>query len=155
VTNEFLQVPEWPGVWAVGDCALVPDLLQPGKSCPPTAQYATRQAVVLAENIAASLRGRPLRPLRFAIIGLLATIGRRTGVAEIRGFQFSGFVAWWLWRGIYLAKLPGFQKKARVALDWMLDVIFSKDLVQLPILRAPTMSEAEAPPAPAPSKEGS
>lgn len=155
VTNEFLQVPEWPEVWAVGDCALVPDLLRPGKSCPPTAQYATRQAVVLAENIVASLRGRPLRPLRFAIIGLLATIGRRTGVAEIRGFQFSGFVAWWLWRGIYLAKLPGFQKKARVALDWMLDLIFSKDLVQLPILRAPTMSEAETAPAPAPSKESS
>ena len=147
VTNEFLQVPDWDGVWALGDCALVPDVLQPGKSCPPTAQHATRQAATLAGNVAASLAGRPLRPFRFRIIGLLATIGRRTGVAEIRGVQFSGFVAWWLWRGIYLAKLPGFQKKVRVALDWALDLIFSKDLVQLPILRAPTLSEPEAAPA--------
>jgi NADH:quinone reductase (non-electrogenic) len=146
VTNEFLQVPEWAGVWALGDCALVPDVLQPGKPCPPTAQHATRQAAVLAGNIVASMRGEPLRPFRFRVIGLLATIGRRTGVAEIRGIQFSGFVAWWLWRGIYLAKLPGIQKKARVALDRVLDLIFSKDLVQLPILRAPTISEAEAAP---------
>jgi membrane protease YdiL (CAAX protease family) len=64
-------------------------------------------------------------------------------VAEIFGLHFSGIIAWWLWRAIYLSKLPGLQKKARVALDWTLDLIFSKDLVQLPTLRSPTMSEAE------------
>jgi Transaldolase/Fructose-6-phosphate aldolase/NDH2 C-terminal domain len=85
------------------------------------------------------------QPFKFKIIGLLATIGGRTGVAEILGVRFSGFIAWWLWRGIYLIKLPGFQKKVRVALDWILNLIFSKDIVQLPTLRSPTMSEAEEP----------
>jgi NADH dehydrogenase len=143
LANECLQVPDWPGVWALGDCALVPDPLNPGKFYPPTAQHAIRQAAVLAENIVAGLRGQPPRPFKFKMIGMLAAIGRRTGVAEILGTRFSGIVAWWLWRGIYLGKLPGLQKKVRIALDWMLDLIFSKDLVQLPTLRSPTMSEPE------------
>ncbi|MCI0338675.1 MAG: NAD(P)/FAD-dependent oxidoreductase [Acidobacteria bacterium] len=143
VANECLQVPKWPGVWALGDCALVPDPLNPGKFYPPTAQHATRQAAVLANNIVAALRGRAPEPFKFKIIGLLATIGRRTGVAEIFGVRFSGIIAWWLWRSIYLSKLPGLQKKVRVSLDWMLDLVFSKDLVQLPTLQATTISEAE------------
>jgi len=145
VANEFLQVPDWPGVWALGDCALVPDSSKPGSFCPPTAQHAVRQAAVLARNVAATLDGRPLQPFRFKIIGLLATIGRRTGVAEILGLRFSGLVAWVLWRGIYLAKLPGFQKKVRVLIDWTLDLFFSKDIVQLPTVRSPVVSEPDAP----------
>jgi NADH dehydrogenase len=143
VSNDCLQVPDWPGVWALGDCALVPDPLNPGKFYPPTAQHAIRQAAVLAKNIAAAMRGQAPEPFKFKIIGLLATIGRRHGVAEIFGWQFSGYIAWLLWRTIYLGKLPGLQKKVRVAIDWTLDLIFSKDLVQLPTLRSPTMSEAE------------
>ena len=143
VANDCLQVPDWPGVWALGDCALVPDPLNPGKFYPPTAQHAIRQAAVLANNIVAALRGQAPQPFKFKLIGLLATIGRRHGVAEIFGWQFSGIIAWWLWRAIYLSKLPGLQKKARVALDWTLDLIFSKDLVQVPTLRSPTLSEAE------------
>ena len=143
VANDCLQVPSWPGVWALGDCALVPDPLNPGKFYPPTAQHAIRQAATLASNIVSSMRGQSPQPFKFKIIGLLATIGRRHGVAEIFGWQFSGIIAWCLWRAIYLSKLPGIQKKFRVALDWTLDVIFSKDLVQLPTLRSPTMSEAE------------
>jgi NADH:ubiquinone reductase (H+-translocating) len=143
LANECLQVPEWPGVWALGDFALVPDVLNPGKFHPPTAQHAIREAKVLALNIVATLRGEPLRPFKFKIIGMLATIGRRRGVAEILGWRFSGIVAWWLWRAIYLSKLPGVQKKVRVAIDWTLDLIFSKDIVQLPTLQAPTMSHAE------------
>jgi len=142
VANDCLQVPDWPGVWALGDCALVPDPLNPGKFYPPTAQHAIRQAAVLANNIVAALRGQAPQPFKFKIIGLLATIGRRHGVAEIFGWQFSGIIAWWLWRAIYLSKLPGLQKKVRVALDWTLDLIFSKDLVQVPTLRSPTLSEA-------------
>ncbi len=148
VANECLQVPDWPGVWALGDCALVPDPYNPGKFYPPTAQHATRQAVVLAGNIAAALRDQPPQPFKFKILGLLATIGRRHGVAEIFGMQFSGIIAWWLWRGIYLSKLPGLQKKVRVALDWLLDLFFSKNLVQLPTLRSPSMSEVEQTSAP-------
>jgi NADH dehydrogenase len=118
----------------------VPDPLNPGKYYPPTAQHAIRQAAVLADNIAAALQGRPPRPFKFKMLGMLAAIGRRTGVAEILGMRFSGLIAWWLWRGIYLSKLPGFQKKVRVALDWILDLFFSKDIVQLPTLRASTVS---------------
>jgi NADH dehydrogenase len=143
LANEYLQVPNWPGVWALGDCALVPDPLNPGKFYPPTAQHATRQAAVLANNIVAAMHGQAPEPFKFKIIGLLASIGRRTGVAEIFGVRFSGLVAWWLWRCIYLSKLPGLQKKVRVTLDWILDLIFSKDLVELPTLRATTISEAE------------
>ena len=142
VANAYLEVPGWPGVWALGDCAVVPDS-HTGKPYPPTAQHALRQGRVLADNILAVIRGGQKQPFVFKTIGLLASIGRRTGVAQILGVNFSGFVAWWLWRTIYLSKLPRFEKKVRVALDWMLDVVFSKDLVQIRTLRVPTMSQAE------------
>jgi NADH:ubiquinone reductase (H+-translocating) len=147
VTDEFLQVPNFPGVWALGDCAFIPDPFHPGKACPPTAQYAVREGAVLAGNLVAVLRGQPPRPFRFKILGLLASIGRRTAVAEILGMNFSGIIAWGMWRGIYLIKLPGIQKRVRVALDWTLDLIFSKDIVQLPTLRSLASSEAEDTPA--------
>jgi NADH dehydrogenase len=122
----------------------VPDASNPGKFCPPTAQHAIRQAAVLADNIVAALRDQPPRPFKFKMLGMLAAIGRRAGVAEILGMKFSGIIAWWLWRGIYLSKLPGFQKKVRVAIDWVLDLIFSKDLVQLPTLREPVAPDIAA-----------
>ncbi len=145
LVNECMQVPDWPGVWALGDCALIPDPYHPGKFYPPTAQHATRQAIVLADNIAATLGGGAPRPFKFKVLGMLATIGRRNAVAEVLGLRFSGIIAWWMWRSIYLSKLPGVQKKVRVAIDWFLDLIFSKDLVELPTLRSPTISETEQP----------
>jgi len=141
IANEFLEVPGWPGVWALGDCALVPDRTT-GKACPPTAQHALRQGRVLARNIAAAVRGGSKKPFVFSTLGQLAAIGRRVGVANILGFNFSGFVAWWLWRTIYLSKLPRTEKKVRVALDWTLDLLFSKDLVQVDTGRSPTVSGA-------------
>jgi NADH dehydrogenase len=129
ITNEFLEVGEFPGVWALGDCAAVPDPAS-GKSCPPTAQHAIRQGKLVADNIVAAINGGPQRRFKFKTIGALASIGKRTGVARIMGVNFSGFIAWWLWRTIYLSKLPRFEKKVRVALDWCLDLLFSKDLVQ-------------------------
>jgi NADH:quinone reductase (non-electrogenic) len=147
VTNEFLEVEDFPGVWALGDCAAVPDPAS-GKYCPPTAQHAIRQGKVAAENIIAAINGGQGRRFEFKTIGALASIGKRTGVARIMGVNFSGFVAWWLWRTIYLSKLPRFEKKLRVALDWFLDLLFSKDLVQFIDLNArvekPVMMEAEA-----------
>lgn len=125
-----LAVPGWPGVWALGDCAVVPDA-RTGGIHPPTAQHALRQGRVLADNIVASLTGRPAERFEFRTIGQLAAIGRRTGVADIRGRRFSGFPAWWLWRTIYLSKLPRLERKIRVVFDWTLDLVFSKDLVQL------------------------
>jgi NADH dehydrogenase len=128
LVNQFLGVPDWPNVWAVGDCAFVPDTRNPGKSHPPTAQHAIREGKVVAQNIAAVLSGRPLRLFSFRTIGLLASIGRRMGVARILGFNFSGFFAWWMWRTVYLSKLPGLDKKVRVAFDWTLDLLFPKDV---------------------------
>ncbi len=129
ITNEFLEVNGYANVWALGDCAAVPDPAT-GKTCPPTAQHALRQGTVAAQNIIAAIFEGHRRPFEFKTIGALASIGKRTGVARIMGVNFSGFVAWWLWRSIYLSKLPRFEKKVRVALDWTLDVLFSKDLVQ-------------------------
>jgi len=142
IVNEMLQVPEYSGVWALGDCAVVPDPAT-GHPHPPTAQHALRQGKTLAKNLIASLRGQPLTPFSFKTIGQLAAIGRRTGVANILGINFSGFIAWWLWRTIYLSKLPRFEKKLRVALDWTLDLLFTKDLVQFQTFRAPTVSHNE------------
>jgi NADH dehydrogenase len=142
LVNEYMEVPEWPGVWALGDCALVPDR-KTGTSYPPTAQHALREGKVLAHNIVATVRGGQKKAFSFATIGQLAAIGRRTGVANILGVHFSGFFAWWLWRSIYLSKLPRFEKKLRVALDWTLDLLFSKDFVQFLSVRSPTVSHAE------------
>jgi NADH dehydrogenase len=90
-----------------------------------------RQGKVVAHNVIAALRGAAKKPFVFSTIGQLAAIGRRTGVANILGVNFSGYIAWWMWRTIYLSKLPRLEKKVRVALGWSLDLFFSKDLVQL------------------------
>jgi NADH dehydrogenase len=124
-----MGVEGYPGIWALGDCAMIPD--EHGGYQPPTAQHASREGKVLAHNIVANSLGKDLIPFRFNTLGLLASIGRRTGVARILGVNFSGFLAWWLWRTISLLKLPRVEKKVRVALDWTLDVFFSKDFVQL------------------------
>jgi NADH dehydrogenase len=142
VANEYLEVVGFPGVWALGDCAVVPDKTT-GKSCPPTAQHALREGKVAAQNITAAVRGGRKKPFVFSTIGQLASIGRRSGVASIFGMNFSGFIAWWMWRTIYLSKLPRFEKKLRVALDWTLDLLFSKDLVKFISLRAPSISKVD------------
>jgi NADH dehydrogenase len=136
LVDEYLRVPGAPGVWALGDCALVP--AGDGRFHPPTAQHALREGRAAARNVAATILGRPLRPFRFRTLGQLAAIGHRTGVAQVFGVNFSGFVAWWLWRTIYLSKLPRLEKKLRVALDWTLDLCFAKDFacVGLPSTRA-------------------
>jgi NADH dehydrogenase len=139
VANEYLEVPDHPGIWALGDCALVPDVTT-GGFCPPTAQHASRQGKIVARNIAAAVRGGRKKPFVFKTLGQLAAIGRRTGVASVFGFNFSGFVAWWMWRTIYLSKLPRFERKVRVAIDWTLDLFFSKDLVQCPTGRGRSLN---------------
>ena len=142
LVNEYLEVPGWPGVWALGDCALVPDR-RTGAFHPPTAQHALREGKLAAQNVLATVRRGWKKPFVYSTIGLLAPIGKRTGVANILGVNFSGFLAWWLWRTIYLLKLPRFEKKILVALDWTLDVLFSKDLVHFRTTRhAPLPSMA-------------
>jgi NADH:quinone reductase (non-electrogenic) len=129
IAEATMEVPGWPGVWALGDCATIRDP-KTSKPYPPTAQHALRQGKVLARNLAAAIQGGEKQPFVFSTIGQLAAIGRRTGVANIMGINFSGFIAWWLWRSIYLSKLPRLEKKVRVALGWTLDLLFTKDLVQ-------------------------
>ena len=132
--NEYLAVPGVSGLWAAGDCAAVPDLTT-GTLCPPTAQHGLRQGVTAAKNIEAAIVGRTLEPFRYSAMGLLASIGRHTGVAMVFGVKFSGFVAWVLWRTIYLAKLPGFSKKLRVMVGWTLDLFFGRQIEQMITLR--------------------
>jgi NADH dehydrogenase len=142
LVDEHLEVSGWPGVWALGDCALVPDRARGGFH-PPTAQHAVREGQVVARNVAAAIRGGRKHAYTFRTLRQLASIGRRTGVASVFGLRFSGFVAWWLWRTIYLSKLPRFEKKLRVALDWTLDLLFSKDLVQFRTARGLALRDGD------------
>jgi NADH:ubiquinone reductase (H+-translocating) len=129
VVERTLQVKTCSQVWAIGDCAQIPDPDRQGAFCPPTAQHALREGRVAAENIAARLQGLSPRPFRFRTIGTLVALGHRTAVADVRGWKFSGLLAWFLWRTIYLSKLPGLEKKVRVALDWGIDLFFPRDIV--------------------------
>jgi NADH dehydrogenase len=140
VVNENLELPDRPGVWVLGDCAWAIDSAT-GKPFPTTAQHAVRQGKAVAKNILATLHNQPQEAFRFKMLGQLAAIGQRTGVAEIFGFRFSGILAWMMWRGIYLAKLPRIEKKVQVALHWTMDLFFSKDLTQ--ILTASGIREAD------------
>lgn len=130
--DETLRVPDHDGIWALGDCASVPVAAQlrraEGDAYPPTAQHALRQGTACADNIAAVVRGNEPTPFGHRSLGTLVALGHRTAVAEIRGLRFAGFVAWVLWRAIYLAKLPGLEKKTRVGLDWLLELFFPRDI---------------------------
>jgi NADH:ubiquinone reductase (H+-translocating) len=129
VVDNTLAVPRQPGVWAIGDCAAVVDG-RTAQPCPPTAQFAQREASTLAHNIHASLSGRPLKPFHFDALGTLCVVGHHTACAEIKGLLFSGFLAWLMWRAIYLSKLPGLDRKVRVVADWVIELFFPRDIVQ-------------------------
>lgn len=145
IVDEYCRVPDRPGVWAIGDCAEIP---VPGGhgTQPATAQNATREGEQVARNIVAVLRGEQPRPFTFQRIGELALVGRHSGVGQIYGLQFSGFLAWALWRGVYLSKMPGMAQRSRILLDWMLDAIFGREIAEMPI-----NTRAEAGPAAASS----
>ena len=128
LVDDCLAVTGVPGLWAAGDCAAVPD--GTGKFYPPTAQHGMREAVAAAKNIARAIAGEPLKPFRYKTIGMLASLGHHTGVAMLFGMKFSGFVAWWMWRSVYLAKLPRLAKKLRVTVDWTLDLFFGREIEQ-------------------------
>lgn len=135
IADEYLQVPGFTGLWAAGDSAAVPDGYETGKFFPPTAQHGMREAVVAAQNIERTILGQRLKPFRYRTMGMLASIGHHTGVASFFGFKFSGFIAWWMWRSVYLIKLPRLVKKLRVMMAWTLDLLFGRDIEQLITLR--------------------
>jgi NADH dehydrogenase len=132
-TNDDLRVAGYDNVWAIGDCAANPG--PDGKAYPATAQHAVQQAAHAAANIARVLSGRGTRPCQAASKGSIAAIGCRTGVAKIFGIKLSGFFAWWLYRTVYLLKMPGLARKVRLALDWTLDLLFPRDHVQFEVQR--------------------
>jgi NADH dehydrogenase len=136
VVDGTLAVPGHAGLWAIGDCAAVTDAAT-GHPYPPTAQHAVREAEVLASNILAQLEGRPPRGFHFDSLGALCVVGHQTACAELRVpflhdkfLRFSGLFAWLLWRAIYLAKLPGLERKIRVLMDWTIELFFPRDIVQ-------------------------
>jgi NADH dehydrogenase len=126
--DKYLRVRGSRNLWAVGDCARVPDPAVRGATCPPTAQHATRQGRAVADNVVAALAGAAPEPFRFRGLGFLVPLGRQSAAAELRGLRFSGVAAWLLWRGVYLWKLPGPQKRLRVLLDWTVELLFPRDI---------------------------
>jgi NADH dehydrogenase len=140
-TNPDMSVPGFPGVWALGDCAAVPNA-RDGKVSPPTAQFASRQARVLARNIAAHLQGGSTRPFDYKPVGQLSSIGHNKAVAELFGLRLSGFVAWLLWRGVYLLKIPTLARKSRLFLEWNWAMFFPPDIAHLGFRR----TRRDAPP---------
>jgi NADH dehydrogenase len=131
-TDSAMRVAGIKTLWAAGDGAAVPwDDKGELKTSPQTAQFASRQGKLLGRNIHRVLIGAEPQPFRYRYMGQLATIGDRAAVAEIFGMHFKGFLAWWMWRTIYLAKLPGARRKLRVMIDWTFDLIFPRDISQL------------------------
>ena len=141
--NDDMSVPGFEGVWALGDCAAVPNKLD-GKVSPPTAQFADRQARQLANNIASKLRGQATKPFSFKPLGQLSTIGHNKAVAEMFGIKIGGFVAWLLWRGVYLLKIPTLSRKTRLFLEWNWAMFFPPDISHLGYRRTRRVSSVSA-----------
>ncbi len=150
ITDSMLRVQGFGDLWAAGDCAAVPMAGGKGarkqgkeetmaspftarKYCPPTAQFAYRQGICLGKNLAQVLidGGKPTHSFKFTGLGELASIGHQSAVADIMGMRFSGLLAWFMWRTIYLMKLPGLDRKVRVVIDWTLDLFFPRDITLL------------------------
>lgn len=126
-----MEVPGFPGVWALGDCALTMQV--DGQFSPPTAQHALRQAKTCADNILASMRGKPKKTFTFTGLGKMGSLGRHSAVVEIFGIHLTGLAAWLLWRAVYLSKFPGLSGQIRLFADWVLDAFLPRDITQLRI----------------------
>ena len=130
VTRSDLAVAGAPGLWALGDCAAVPNVAT-GSTAPPTAQFAVREARTLAHNLVAAERGRATRAFDFAGLGTLATIGSQRGIADVMGVPVTGLPAWLLWRAFYLLQMPTLSRKLRLWVAWTWDMLFQSDTAQL------------------------
>ena len=132
VVGPTLQVEGRERVWALGDCARVPNEATPGHPDPPTCQHALRQARRLAKN----LRGDP-KPYRYRMLGQVATLGRGKGIADVLGLRLRGFPGWWVTRTYHLYQLPLFTRKLRVVVDWTVALFFRRDIAELGMLGRP------------------
>ncbi|GGY71775.1 NADH dehydrogenase [Streptomyces omiyaensis] len=150
-----LAVDGAPHAWAAGDAAAVPDVTakEAGAPCAPNAQHAVRQAKVLAENLAASLRGRPLKEYAHAHAGSVASLGLHKGVAHVYGRKLKGYPAWFMHRVYHLSRMPTANRKARVLAEWTLSGLFKREVVSLGSLEHPR-AEFELAAAPPPHGTG-
>lgn len=139
-----------PDAWAAGDCAAIPDLTNPGSTCPPTAQHAVREANHLGDNLARYLRSADISEYKHKNIGTVASLGLGKGVAQIMGIKFRGRLAWFMHRSYHVFAMPTFNRKLRIILDWTFALFFRRELVALGRLQNP---RAEFVAAAAPSKE--
>jgi NADH:ubiquinone reductase (H+-translocating) len=140
-TDPDMRVTGTSNVWAFGDCAAVPNVWN-GQISPPTAQFALRQAKQVAANLVRVQGGEATRPFRFRPQGLLATIGHHNGVAEIYRLRFSGLLAWFLWRTVYLLKIPTFRRKLHVVVDWTWDIFFKPNIVEVHVAQQEQFKQA-------------
>lgn len=130
IVGQDMRVAERPEVWALGDCAAIPD--GEGGTYPMTAQHAIREGLHLADNLTNALRGLPTQPFRYRSLGMMAALGGRKAVAQLPGDRvLTGFLAWFLWRTYYLLRLPGADRRLRVAFDWTLELLFPRDIAEL------------------------
>ena len=126
-TTPEMRIEGHTNAWAIGDCALIVNAFD-NKPSAPTGQFAERQGRQAALNLVRILQGEPTQPFRFKALGQLCSIGGYQAVAEMLGVHISGFLAWLMWRGVYLFKLPTWSRRIKVALDWSWDVLFPRDL---------------------------
>jgi len=140
VINDFLEVEKFPGVFAIGDCALFVDPVT-NRPFPPTAQIAEAQAKMAAKNLISLIKNSEKEKFVYHSKGQLAIIGKRTGIATFLGVNISGFLAWLIWRNVYLSKIPTFDKKTRVFLDWIIDLFFDRDVSRLKLMKHETEKE--------------
>jgi NADH:ubiquinone reductase (H+-translocating) len=140
-----LRVEDVDGAWSAGDCASVPDLTAgPGVMTSPSAQHAVRQAKVLGDNIALVLNGRSPRAYAHKHVGSVASLGLHKGVAQVYGVKLRGFPAWFMHRTYHVSRVPTFNRKVRVILDWTLALFFRRDIVSLGSLQRPREEFSEA-----------
>ena len=129
LVNAHLELKNYEGkVWALGDCACITTAA--GTKVPPTAQHAIREAITAAINIATAVRGGNQAEFNFEGLGTLGSLGHGAAVAQIGSVTVSGLLAWLLWRGVYLMKMPGLNRKIRIAADWLLHLLFPPELAQ-------------------------
>lgn len=140
IVNDFLEVPEFSGVFAIGDCALFIDP-QTNRPFAPTAQIAEAQAKIAAHNLNASIKNSEKKKFEYHSKGQMAIIGKRTGIATFLGMNISGFLAWLIWRNVYLSKIALPDKKVRVFLDWTIDLLFDRDISRLKLIKRETEKE--------------
>jgi NADH:quinone reductase (non-electrogenic) len=130
--DETLRVEGQEHIWALGDCAGVPNAATPGQPDPPTSQHALRQARRLAKN----LTGDP-QPYRYRSLGQVATLGRYKGIADVLGLRLTGFLGWFVTRTYHLYQLPLVSRKLRVVTDWTVSLLFRRDIAELGMLGHP------------------